>query len=58
MYSDPNRMENTMIKDFNAFIADKSEKNAKRVLKHAGKISAQCVYGPELAEAKKIMASQ
>jgi len=43
-----------MQKDFLKFIDEKNVANAKRILKHSGKISAQCVYFAELAEAKKI----
>lgn len=45
-----------MQKDFQNFIADKTTANAKRVLKHADKITAQCVYGAEIAEAHQIVA--
>lgn len=44
-----------MQKDFNNFKADKSLKNAQRVLKHAGNISAQCIFFAEIAEAKNIV---
>jgi hypothetical protein len=45
-----------MQKDFKSFENDKSLVNAKKVLKHAGKISAQCVYFAEIAEAREIVA--
>ena len=44
-----------MQKDFQAFKQEKTLANAKRVLKHSKKISAQCVYGPELIEAAAIV---
>lgn len=44
-----------MQKDFQTFQANKTVANAKRVLKHAGKISAECVYGAELAMARDIV---
>ena len=50
-----NRRMKKMQKDFQAFMADQNEKNAQRVMKHANKLSAQCVYFAEIAQAKKIL---
>lgn len=44
-----------MQKDFQNFIACKSIENARKVLKHSGKISAECIYGQELQEALLIV---
>jgi hypothetical protein len=45
----------TMQHDFRQFITDPSLTNAKRVLKHADKLSAQCVYFNELKQAQAII---
>jgi len=49
------KRKQTMQKDFQKFIANKSLANAKKVLKHAAKMSAQCVYFAEIAEARAIV---
>lgn len=44
-----------MNNDFQNFINNPCVETAKKVMKHAGKISAQCVWGNELDQAQKLL---